>query len=68
MKEIYVPLIKDLEFAAYFIAHYFKFQEHVEIEKEYLGRVPTNYELKMLLIEFMLDQEYLLKEKCESST
>ncbi|MBT7790715.1 MAG: hypothetical protein HN757_17785 [Calditrichaeota bacterium] len=63
-----VPPIKNLEFAANFIAHYFKFQEHVEIEKNYLGRSLTNDELKMLLIEFMVDQEHLLKERNESGS
>jgi hypothetical protein len=67
MEKIYnVPLIKDFEFAADFIVHYFKFQEYVEIEEEYLGRVPTNDEKKMLFIELMIDPS--LKEKYGSST
>jgi hypothetical protein len=44
-----LPLIKDLEFAADFIVHYFKFQEYIEIQEQYLGRKPE--EVKSLLVE-----------------
>jgi len=59
MDNLIVPPIKDLEFAADFIAHYFKYQEHVEIEEHYLDRKLTIDEKNML------DPEYLKKEKHE---
>jgi hypothetical protein len=61
-----VPLIKDLEFAADFIVHYFKFQEYIEIEEQYLGRKPNAEEVKSLLVEWMLDPS--LKEIHGSTT
>jgi hypothetical protein len=61
-----VPPIKDLEFAADFFAHYLKFQEYIKIEEQYLGRKPNVEEVKLLLVEWMLDPS--LKEQYGSST
>ena len=64
-ENLIVPPIKDLEIAADFLAQYLKYQVHVEIEEQYLDRKLSIDEKKSLLVEFMLDHEYLQKEKYE---